>query len=84
MCMLSRRLQILIDEERYERLAEESRRRKVSVAEVIRESIDLALPPRWSDRRTAGAAILGAEPMDVPASVTDLKAELDGIRGRRG
>lgn len=84
MCMLSRRLQILIDEERYERLAEESRRRKVSVAEVIRESIDLALPPQWSDRLTAGAAILGAEPMEVPASVTDLKAELDEIRGRRG
>ena len=83
MCMLSRRLQILIDEERYERLAEESRRRKVSVAEVIRESIDLALPPRWSDRLTAGAAILEAEPMDVPASVTDLKAELDEFRGRR-
>ena len=82
--MLSRRMQILIDEERYERLAEESRRRKVSVAEIIRESIDIALPPRWSDRVTAGAAILGAESMEVPASIADLKAELDELRGRRG
>lgn len=82
--MLSRRMQILIDEERYERLAEESRRRKVSVAEIIRESIDIALPPRWSDRVTAGAAILDAESMEVPASIADLKAELDELRGRRG
>jgi hypothetical protein len=77
-------MQILIDEDRYERLAEESRRRKVSVAEVIRESIDIAIPPRWSDRATAGAAILAAEPMDLPASVAELKAELDELRGRRG
>ncbi len=82
--MFSRRMQILIDEERYERLAAESQRRKVSVAEVIRESIDIALPPRWSDRITAGAAILDAEPMEVPAEVADLKAELDEVRGRHG
>lgn len=84
MSMFSRRMQILIDEERYERLAAESQRRKVSVAEVIRESIDIALPPRWSDRITAGAAILDAEPMEVPAEVADLKAELDEVRGRHG
>lgn len=84
MCMLSRRMQILIDEERYERLAAESKRRKVSVAEVIRESIDLALPPRWSDRISAGTAILEADPMEVARSVSELKAELDELRGRRG
>ena len=84
MRMYTRRLQILIDEDRYDRLARESRRRKVSVAEVIRESIDLALPPQWSDRVTAGAVILDAEPMDVPATVADLKGELDALRGRRG
>ena len=82
--MLSRRMQILMDEERYERLAEEARRRKVSVAAVIRESIDIALPPRWSDRATAGAAILAAESMEVPASIAELKTELDELRGRRG
>lgn len=84
MCMLTRRVHLLLDQERYDRLANEARTRKVSVAEVVREAIDTALPPRWPDRITAGAAILGAEPMDVPASVAELRRELDEGRGRRG
>ena len=82
--MLNRRMQILLDEDRYLRLAEESRRRKVSIAEVIRESVDIALPPRWNDRAAAGASILDAIPMEVPETVADLRAELDELRGRHG
>ena len=83
MCMLTRRLHLLLDQERYDRVAAEARARKVSVAEVVREAIDTALPPRWPDRLTAGAAILAAEPMEVPESVGDLRAELDEAREPR-
>lgn len=84
MCMLSRRFQILLDEEQYARIAAAAKLRKVSAAEVIREAIDVALPPQWPDRRVAGLAILAADPMDVPDDPADLKAELDDLRGRRG
>lgn len=82
--MLQRRLHLLLDEARYERIADEARSRKISVAEVVREAIDLALPPRWPDRAAAGARILDAQPMPVPRTVAALKDELDALRGRRG
>ena len=84
MSMYDRRLQILIDEPRYRRLAAHARERKVSVAEIVREAIDLALPADAARRMRAGRRILAAEPMPVPDSVEELKAELDGLRsGRR-
>lgn len=82
--MLSRRVQILMDEERYARVSAEARARKVSFAEVIREAVDMALPPRWPERSTAGEAILSAAPMEVPTSVADLKAELHELRDPLG
>lgn len=84
MCMvMDRRLQLLLDEERYDRVAALARERKTSVAAVIREAIDKGLPS--SDRRRAQAAlvVLRAEPMAVP-DVEDLVAELSELRGRRG
>jgi Ribbon-helix-helix protein, copG family len=80
MCMLTRRVQILLDEDRYERLATEARSRKVSVAEVVREAIDRTLPLRWPARGAAGLAILDAPSMPVPETVEDLKAEIDASR----
>jgi hypothetical protein len=78
MHMLGRRLQILIDEARYRRLRERARRRKVSVATIIREAIDAAdIDPRA--RADAGRAILAAPKMPVPPLV-ELKGELDEIR----
>lgn len=82
--MLTRRLQILLDEDRYERLTGEARRRKVSIGELVRESIDVTIPREWTERATAGARILAAEPMDVPETVAELRAELDELRGLRG
>jgi hypothetical protein len=79
MCMLTRRLQILLDDERYSHLAAEARRRKVSVAAVIREAIDDRYPPRQAERARAARAILAAEPMPVP-DPEDLRKELDEIR----
>ena len=63
-------------------MAAAARERKVSVAEVIREAIDLALPDDADAKRTAGDAILAAEPMPVPATVEELEAELDAAHER--
>ena len=85
MCMtMSRRLQILLDEERYERVAAIATVRQISVAAVIRDAIDRSLAEP-DDRRRAAAArdILNAPPMDVPERVEDLVAELNEIRSRR-
>lgn len=81
---MSHRLQILLDEERYERVAALATVRQTSVAAVIRDAIDRSLAEP-DDRRRAAAArdILSAPPMDVPERVEDLLAELDEIRSRR-
>jgi hypothetical protein len=79
--MLSKRLQILIDSERYDRLVAQARERDVSVAAVIRDAIDDALPAA-SERVTAAKHILAAAPMPVP-DPGDLRDELDELRARR-
>jgi hypothetical protein len=81
MCMLDRRVQILLDQERHERLLAESRRRRLSVGALIREAIDRAYPSRSRARRAAADAILAAEPMPMP-DPQELKAELDELRAR--
>lgn len=80
MCMFDRRLQILLDEGRYRRLEAVARERRLSIAAVIRDAIDVALPPDLEKKRRAADAILAAKPMQVPERVEDLKAELDEIR----
>jgi len=79
--MLDHRLQILIDEERYDKLAREARRRGVSVAAVIRDAID-RLPMDDERRRAALARILAAEPMDVPLDPAEIRHELDRAHDR--
>jgi predicted DNA-binding protein len=75
MHMLTRRLQILMDDERYERVRALARQRGTSMAAVIREALDHGLPAT-ERRRAAAQRILGAAPMEVddaarqaPASV---------------
>jgi hypothetical protein len=80
MCMFERRLQILIDEPRYRRLAAAARERRQSVSAVIRDAIDFALPADLARKRAAANAILAAEPMPVPDTIEELKAELDELR----
>jgi hypothetical protein len=81
--VLDRRLQLLLDEDRYQRLVAVARERGVSIAAVIREAIDRGLPP--TDRRRAAAAsrILAAPGMPVPEP-DELREELEQLRGRRG
>lgn len=80
MCMLSRRLQILLDERRYRRLRAEARARRASVGALVREAIDRTFPVPLERKRAAARAILAAPPMALPAQIRELKSELDEIR----
>jgi len=84
MCMpLEHRLQILLDDERHQRLVTVARERGVSVATVVREAIDRGLPRPDSSRRAAAARLLAAPDMPVPEP-EHLRAELDSLRARHG
>lgn len=83
MSMKTARLQILIEEAQRQRLERVAAARGTSVATVVREAIDLAFPADAEQRSAAAAAVLAAEPMDVP-EVDELLDELDAVRGRRG
>ena len=83
MCMvMDRRLQLLLDEERYRQVAALAEQRGTSVASVIREAIDRGLPSADRKRAAAARVLLAAVPMPVP-DVAELVAELDGLRSRR-
>ncbi len=82
MCMpMDRRLQLLLDEERYRRVSAAARRQRVSVAQVVRDAIDQSLAPEQRRRAAAAQRILAAPEIDVPAG-EGLLAELDDLRGR--
>lgn len=80
---LDRRVHLLLDEPRYQKVTGEARRRRVSVAEVIRGAID-RLPADASLRRDAIDRILAAEPMRVPVRPADLRREIDAAHERTG
>lgn len=82
MCMLEKRLQVLLDERRYTRLAAHAAERKLSIGAVVREAIDRMIPATSEERSSAARRILAAEPMPVP-DPTALREELDALRGRR-
>lgn len=85
MCMsiLEHRLQILLDDERHRRITAAARERGVSVATVVREAIDRSLAGANDRRKAAGQHILGAVDMELPEP-SELKLELEALRGRRG
>jgi hypothetical protein len=78
--MLTRRLQVLLDDRRYRRLQAEARARRASVGALVRDAIDRAYPVSLERRRAAAKAVLEAEPMELPKDIRELKAELEGIR----
>ncbi len=78
---LERRLQILLDEERHDRLIAVAQERGVSVATVVREAIDRGLPATRGRRRAAGRRLLDAPGMPVP-DPAELRVELEALRGR--
>lgn len=80
---MERRLQILLDEERHQRITALARERGVSVATVVREAIDRGLANPADRRKSAGQRILEAPDMPVP-DPPGLTKELEALRGRRG
>ncbi len=82
MHMLTRRLQILLDDDRYDRLQRRAQARGTSVATLVREAIDRAFPAVDPERAAAGERILAAEPMPVPETVEELKREISDTRSR--
>ena len=67
MCIYERRLQILLDDARYRRVAAEARARKTSVAAVIRDAIDRALPVDLDAKRRAADELAPVIMIDPPA-----------------
>ena len=84
MSMLTRRLQILLDDDRYARLAEEAERRGVAVAVVVRDAIDASVPSQAARRAAELRAFLEADQMEVPDDPADLKREIEDTRSRWG
>jgi hypothetical protein len=64
MHMLNRRLQVLVDDERYERLSRESERVGAPVGELVRRAIDHEFPRVGdrAERERAGQALLEMPP----------------------
>lgn len=62
MHMLTRRLQVLIDEERYERLKREAEAAGAPVGELVRRAIDREYPTGDDNRGAAGARLLELPP----------------------
>lgn len=78
---MERRLQLLLDEARYGRVADEAQRSGRSVAAVIREAIDCRFPDGGHDIRIAAARRLlemSAQPdPDEGESPEELKAQYE-------
>jgi hypothetical protein len=79
---LEHRLQILIDDERHDRIVRAARERGVSVATVVREAIDRGVTGPSTRRLAAGRRLLSAPDMPVPEP-QELRTELEALRGRR-
>lgn len=62
--MLNRRLQVLVDDERFERLARESERIGAPVGELVRRAIDHEFPGigQHAERERAGRELLEIPP----------------------
>lgn len=73
---MTRRLQILVDDERYARLEAEAERRGSSVAAVVRQAIDVSLSDEVTLRRLAADRLLDAAPAPV--------GEWDEVKGQLG
>lgn len=84
MCMsLDRRVQILLDAERYAAVEQEANRTGCSVAALIRAAIDDRLSRRAVQRREAGRRLLAsADPERTPG--VDWAAEKAAIEGDLG
>ncbi len=82
--MLNRRLQVLLDDERMERLERRSAETGASLGEVVRRAIDEALPAPREDRRAAVKRFLAYPPMPVDDWDAMKHEMLEALYGERG
>jgi hypothetical protein len=78
--LMTRRLHVLLDDDRWLRLEVEAARRQVAMAVLVREAIDATFPGGRSARRAAADLILAADPAEVPEDPADLKREIEEAR----
>lgn len=76
MSVMGRRLQLLLDQERYDRVAAEAQRSGRSVAAVIREAIDLRFVGEQDAVRMASAAELLAMTVEPDSDAGESPADL--------
>lgn len=95
MSVMEKRLQLLLDAERYEQVSEEARQSGRSVAAVIREAIDVRFQGRDDEarRRAAAVALLAMTEDNADREVgqdwSEIKRALDddlmrGVEGAHG
>lgn len=65
MAALTRRLQVLLDDARSDRLQRESARTGAPVGALVRAAIDRMYPPHPDDRKAAAERLLAAPAMPV-------------------
>jgi hypothetical protein len=65
MSMLTRRLQVLLDEDRWIRLSRKAEETGQSVGALVRDAIDRAYPATDDTRQAAAKSILSMKPMPV-------------------
>jgi hypothetical protein len=82
MRMLTRRLQVLLDERQYARLAAFASEQNLSVGAAVRQALDQVMPAANSERTSALKRVFAATPMNTPPPA-ELRNELDALRGRR-
>lgn len=80
--MLTRRLQVLLDDERWRRLEDRSKQTGASIGAIVRRAIDEALPPTSPGADAAASRLLDAD-TDVGAQPewSDAKREMLDARG---
>lgn len=81
MLMLTRRLQVLVDEERYAALEREAKRAGTSVGFLVRAAIDDRLAPIRAGGAGAGERLLGSPPMPV-GEPEELAEEIERMHDR--
>jgi hypothetical protein len=83
--MLNRRLQVLVDDERFERLARESERIGTPVGELVRRAIDHEFPGvgDLTERERAGRELLAMPPPPGDGPEPDWEEQKRELRDAR-
>lgn len=77
--VLGRRLHVLLDDDRFDRLQRLALERGVSIGSLVRRAVDVAFPADGERRSAAAAAILDAGAAPSP-KLDDLRTELADLR----